>query len=71
MLNLTWSITCDHCGKTARFGSEHVQGTDSPSALPSRPTVFGADVCDECLRVAKQAIQSALQPRGPAERLPS
>lgn len=71
MLNLTWSITCDHCGKMARFGSEHVAGDAAPSALPARPTVFGADVCDECLYTAKQAIQGALRPRTATDRVPS
>lgn len=69
MLHITWSVTCDHCGKTARFGGEHVGGNDSPSALPSRPTVFGADVCDECLETAKNAISGALKPRSALPRV--
>ena len=64
MLSLTYSVVCDHCGKTAGFYTQQVAVGESPS-IPARAMIFGADVCDDCLGKAKAAVRLAL----PAARI--
>lgn len=62
MLTMTWSVVCDHCGATARIGSQVIPFGHGPADIP-RSCIFGADVCPECLEKAKEAVIAALPHR--------
>ncbi len=70
MRHMSYSVTCDFCGKTAQMFTQHVASTETLT-VPDRASVFGKDICNECLELAKDAIAAALPVEKNLEKRPS
>lgn len=58
MMSATFAISCDACDESILVRSLPDIGTEMD--VPSRTTVLGMDLCDNCKLKAQMAVRSAL-----------
>ena len=56
MISITYEVNCDYCQSQVRFGSYTINANMGPPVLPYFGAVDKNVACDECLKIAMDAI---------------